>query len=303
MPVDADVIADRRRLKRRLSLWRVAAIVAGVALAVVLVQPFEDILKKDHVARLRVEGLIVSDPQREAALAAVADEARAKALIVRIDSPGGTFVGGEALHRALLDVAREKPVVAVLDTVATSAAYMAALAADHIVTRQGTVTGSVGVMLQTTEITGLLEKLGVSAEAIKSTALKATPSPLEPLTDEGRAAARAVVDDMHGLFVTMVADRRALAPAEAEAVADGRVYTGRQALERKLVDALGGEAEARDWLDEAKGVPTSLPVREVTIERPGEFWRQFVTGLVGKTLLPERLTLDGLVSFWHPDRR
>lgn len=300
MSVDAEVIADRRRLKRRRNRWRAAAIVAGVALVVVLVQPFEDTFRRDYVARLRVEGLILSDPEREAALAAVAEEAKAKALIVRIDSPGGTVVGGESLYRALRDVAREKPVVAVLDTLATSAAYMVALAADHIVARQGTVTGSVGVLLQTTEITGLLKKLGVSAEAIKSTPLKASPSPLEPLTDEARAAARALVDDMYRLFVAMVADRRALDPAVAEVVSDGRVYTGRQALERKLVDALGGEDEARSWLAEVKEVPTSLPVREVTIERGDGLWRELLTGLLGKTLFPERLTLDGLISVWHP---
>ncbi|MBL8832615.1 MAG: S49 family peptidase, partial [Rhodospirillales bacterium] len=175
-----------------------------------------------------------------------------------------------------------------------------------IVAREGTITGSIGVILQTTDVTGLLGKLGVSAEAIKSAPLKAVPSPFEPLTDAGRAATRALVDDMFDMFVGMVADRRGMDRPTALALADGRVYTGRQAKANGLVDALGGIGEARDWLGE-KGVKSSLPLREIRVWREeqllGGLVRTAVQAALGKSYLPERLTLDGLVAVWHPDLR
>ncbi len=302
MTHESDILVDRRRLKRGLVLWRVLAVVAAVAAVVALFARFDGLALRDHVARLSVEGLIVADPAIIAALGDVADDSRAKALIVRVDSPGGTFVGGESLYRALRKVAEQKPVIAVMGTVATSAGYMTAIAADRIFAHEGTITGSIGVMLQTTDITGLLGKLGVSAEAIKSAPLKATPSPLEPLTDEARAAVRAITDDMHALFTSMVAERRGLDAARARALADGRVYSGRQALKMDLVDAIGGESEARGWLAETKGIPETLPVREVEAERPAEGWWPDIDLLTGKMFFSERLILDGLVSVWHPDQ-
>ena len=303
MTHESDILVDRRRLKRGLVLWRVLAVVALVATVVAVFARFDDLALRDHVARISVEGLIVADPATIEALGDVADNARVKALIVRIDSPGGTFVGGESLYRALRRVAEQKPVIAVMGTVATSAGYMTAIAADRIFAHEGTITGSIGVMVQTTDITGLLGKLGVTAEAIKSSPLKATPSPLEPLTDEARAAAKSLIDDMHALFIAMVAERRGLDAARARELADGRVYSGRQALQIDLVDAIGDETEARSWLAETKGIPQDLPVREVEAERPGEKWLPNLESLAGKMLFSERLILDGLVSVWHPDLR
>lgn len=303
MTLDLDVLLDRRRLKRRLAVWRIVAIVALVAVALVGVGRFDGMLVRDHVARFAIEGVILEDFDAIDALAEVADDSRVKALIVYIDSPGGTFVGGEMLFDALRNVAESKPVVAVMGTVATSAGYMAAVAADRIVARQGTITGSIGVIMQTMDITALLEKIGVSAEAIKSAPLKATPSPLEPLTDEARAASQAIIDDMHMLFIDMVAERRGFDAERARKLADGRVYSGRQAVANNLIDAIGGEAEARRWLMAEKGIPESLPTREVEIEHPAEEWLADARGFSKNMLFSERLTLDGLISVWHPDRR
>ncbi len=303
MTPDSDILIDRRRLARRLALWRIVAIVALVAVAVVAVGRFDTITGRDHLARVTIDGLIVDDPDIVAALVEVAEDSRVKALIVRIDSPGGTFVGGETLYRALREVAEGKPVVAVLGTVATSAAYMAAVATDRIFARQGTITGSIGVMMQTADMTGLLDKLGISAEAIKSGPLKAAPSPLEPLTDDVRAATQAIVDDMHALFTDMVAERRGLDAARARRLADGRVYSGRQALEHDLIDAIGGETEARAWLVAERGLPEGLPVNDVDTEPESEEWFPSVRSLTRNMLLSERLTLDGLISVWHLESR
>lgn len=306
IPPDPDTLVDRRRLKRQLSAWRVLAIVAAVAAIAAAGARIGLLEGGDHVAVLRVAGIITNDDDRARTLAGIAEDSSAKALLLRIDSPGGTVVGGEALFRQIRGVAARKPVVAVLGEVAASGGYMVALGADQIVAREGTITGSIGVIMQTTDMTGLLAKLGIEAEAIKSSPLKAVPSPLEKLTDEGRAATRRLVEDMYDMFVGMVADRRGLPRPRAVELADGRVYTGRQARAAGLVDQLGGEAEAREWLA-GRGVPRSLPARTIEIEREDEFWRSFVqtaiSAATGKTYLSERLTLDGLLAVWHPEIR
>jgi len=178
---------------------------------------------------------------------------------------------------------------------------MVALGADRIFSQTGTITGSIGVILQTTDLTGMLDKLGIKPVTIKSDPLKAVPSPLEPLTKEGRAVAQAVVSDTHRQFLEMVEQRRGLTPENARKLGDGRIYTGSQALANGLVDALGGEQEALDWLKEQHGISADLPVREVRINRGTKNLFGLVEEMFGKTLFSERLTLDGLIAVWHPE--
>ncbi len=300
MTVDPDILLDRRRLKRRLALWRVVAIIALVAIVLVGFARYNGALIRDHVARYDIEGIILDDADVMEALDEIAGNSRGKALIVHIDSPGGTFVGGEQLYNALRAITEKKPVVVVMGTVAASAGYMAAVAGDRIFAHQGTITGSIGVIMQTTDITVLLEKLGISAEAIKSAPLKASPSPLEPMTDEARAASQAIIDDMYALFIEMVAEQRGFDMSRARDLADGRVFTGRQAVANGLIDAIGGESDARDWLAAERGISRGLPVIDLTIRDPSEEWLANARVLSQNMLLPERLTLDGLVSLWHP---
>jgi len=225
MPFEPDTLFARRSLKRQLFVWRVIGVVALVATVVVTIGRLNGGLtyKRDYLARYTVDGIITEDLQRDAALSALAQDDSVKGLLVHVNSPGGTVVGGEDLYTVLRDVAEEKPVVAILGTLATSAGYMTAVAADRIYAREGTLTGSIGVMFQSTEFTGLMEKLGINAEAIKSSPLKAQPSPLEPLTDEARAATQEVVMDIYQFFLNLVADRRGLDDTEVRALADGRV--------------------------------------------------------------------------------
>jgi protease-4 len=303
---EADLLVDRRRLKRQVSLWRLAAILvllgASLAAAYHLGEPRWG---RGHVGRLAVSGVITDDAARLRTLRELAEDGRVKALLLRIDSPGGTVVASEELYRQVRAIAERIPVVAVLGQTAASGGYMVALGADRIVAREGTVTGSIGVLMQTADVSGLLRKLGVSMEQIRSVPLKAVPNPLEPLTDEGRRAVREIIEDMHAMFVAMVAERRGLDADRALRVSDGRVYTGRQALPLGLVDELGGEDAALDWLAKERGVPRDMPVRDVRVSRPGEGWRDLssraLSALTGKSYLPERLTIDGLVALWHPD--
>ncbi len=302
MSLEPDILFDRRHLKRQLSIWRVIAVVALVAVVVAAVGRMSGgfVYKRDYIARYTVSGVITEDRARDTALAALAKDAAVKGLVVHVNSPGGTVVGGEDLYTVLRVVAEEKPVVAVLGTLATSAGYMTAVAADRIFAREGTVTGSIGVVFQSVEFTGLMETLGIRAESIKSSPLKAQPSPLEPLSNDARIATQEVVMDIYQFFVDLVADRRGYDDGTVRALADGRVYTGRQALKNGLIDAIGNETAAIDWLSEQRDVARDLPVRDVRVRRDGRSWRNLISSLAGKTLYSEALTLDGLVSIWHP---
>jgi protease-4 len=302
MSIDADWLVDRRRLKRRLMWWRVVAVIGVVVAVVAAFGRFGGFVERAHVARIDIDGLIADDTERDEALSDIAENRAAKALIVRINSPGGTVVGGEALYRRLRQVGEKKPVVAVMGELATSAAYMTAMGSDYIFAHDGTLTGSIGVILQTADLTGLLEKLGIKPETVKSSPLKAQPNPLEPFTAEAREATRKVIGSVYEMFVSMVEERRNLSRERVKAVADGSIFTGRQAKANGLVDALGGEREARAWLEQTHGIPQSLPARDVELRGPAEEIQDLLGGLVGKALFSERLTLDGVVSVWHPSR-
>ena len=303
MSLDPDALLDRRRLKRRLTFWRTLAIVVAIILvAVGFRDQIRGLTDKPHIARFSVSGIITDDSRRTEALARVAVNGNAKALIVHINSPGGTTVGAEGLFHAVRKVALEKPVVTVIGTLGASAGYLVALAGDHIVARATSLTGSIGVLVETAEFSRLLDKLGVSTEAVKSGALKNVPSPFEPLDETGRAAVQAVVDDSYQWFVDILVARRRLNRPRALELADGRVFTGRQALAARLIDELGSESDALRWLETTHGIPIELPTDDVEIE-DGDVSLLFrLLGLAEKTLFSERLALDGLISVWHPRR-
>ena len=304
MSLETDLIIDRRRLKKRLALWRIGTIVAVILLAIVAIGRSGVAPGGAYVARLNVRGIITEQPKLVEAIRALADNAAVKAVIVSIDSPGGAVAGGESLHGAILHVAGKKPVVAVMGGTAASAGYMIAMPAARVFAREATLTGSIGVILQTGEVSGLLRTLGVSAEAITSGALKDQPSMTKPMSAEGRAVLQGLVMDLYDQFVGMVAAGRHMEPARVRELADGRAYSGRQALKLGLVDAIGGEAEARAWLASEKGVSATLPVRNVKIGGlAADLWGEDAEGLFAgliKNLLSQGLRLDGAWAVWQP---
>lgn len=318
MAVRADDILDRRRLRRKLTFWRIAAIAAiviAIAAASFWSYGGDGGIAADHVAKIRIEGTITEDDELLDRIERIGETDSVKGVIVWINSPGGTTAGGEAIFEALRKVAAEKPVVSQVGTLAASAGYMIASASDHIVARQSSIVGSIGVLVQFPDVTELMETIGVKVEGVKSSPLKAEPSPFTPTTDEERAMLRALVMDSYDWFVGIVEDRRSLTHAQTLALADGSIFTGRQAFERKLVDTLGGEAEAMAWLA-TKGVDAGLEVVEwKRSDRSNVF--STLTGadslaqLLGFGEMPaawarklgaDRLFLDGLLSLWQPDR-
>jgi len=302
MSLEADLLADRRRLRRRLTLWRALAILAffgAVGLLSARSAP-SPLAQGPHLLRLPVSGFITEDRRMIEALDRAAEDASVRALIVAINSPGGTMAGGEALHAALRRVAERKPVVAVMGATAASAGYMAALPAARIFAREATVTGSIGVLLQSFEVSELLERAGIRPQVIASGPLKDQPSLFRALTPEGRAALERVLQDLHAQFVAMVAAGRGMEPERARALADGRVFTGRQAIEAGLVDAIGGEREARAWLAAEHGVPEGLPVRDIETRSTVERLLSRIADSVMKSLVSEWLGVDAPRALWQP---
>ena len=319
MALRADEMIDRRRLRRKLTFWRVAAIaIAAIAIAASAGWTMRDSLggvTADHVAKIRIDGTITEDEELLERLKKVTESASVKGVILSIDSPGGTTAGGEAIYEAVRKLAAAKPVVAQVGTLAASAGYMIASATDHIVARQSSIVGSIGVLVQFPNFTGLMEKIGVTLDEVKSSPLKAEPSPFNVTTEDERAMLRKMILDSYDWFVGLVDERRPLSRTEVLALADGSIFTGRQALQNKLIDALGGEEVARGWLTE-KGIDEKLH----TVEwKPRGSTAGFllpsaliesVARLLGlpvesadllRELGGRRIFLDGLVSVWHPE--
>jgi protease-4 len=301
--MDADALLERRRLKRRLFAWRGLFLLSLLAIAGILfwiAQP-DGVVGRDHIARLRIHGVIMEDADLDRAVTRLAQDSHVKAVIVRINSPGGSTFGGEALYTNLRKVAAKKPVVAVIGTLGASAGYLIALSGDRIFARETSLTGSIGVIFQTVEVSGLLDKLGVKPESVTSGPLKDDPSPFKKMSPEGRAAMQQTIDQTYSWFVTLVEERRKLPRETVLKLADGRIYTGAEALRQKLVDEFGGEPEALAWLATARGIDTGLPVRPVKIRDENSFLLDQAASAFRKIVVSERLTLDGLISVWHPD--
>jgi protease-4 len=320
MSLDADAIVDRRRLRRKLTFWRVSAIVvvvlaiAGLIFALV---PGRQLFPAGaYVARIKIQGLIRDNRDRVDALEKLS-KSPARAVIVHIDSPGGTTAGSQQLFDALRVLQAKKPMVVVVDGLAASGAYIAALASDRIIAHDTSLVGSIGVLFQYPNFTNALKTLGIAVESIKSSPLKAAPNGYEPTSPAARAAIEAVVVDTYAWFKNLVKERRNMDDAQLAAVDDGRIFTGRQGVGLKLVDELGNEQTALDWLAKEKSVPANTPVRNVSLQpRFGELsflhlasWTFQAIGLSalaqriedwGTVQAVERLNLDGLLALWHP---
>lgn len=260
--------SERRPKRRFITFWRVVTlIVLGlVGWGLWLATFADDGPSGPHVARFDVLGVITVDDERDALIRKIAEDPNAKALILRIDSPGGTATGAEALYGAVRDVAERKPVVAMMGEVAASGGYIAAIAADHVVARGNTLTGSIGVVAQYPDLRGLLDRIGVRIEERRSDLYKARPSPFSETPPEVEAWQETLLEDSYVWFRDLVGLRRGLSGDALESVADGRVFTGRQAQSRGLIDTIGGPEEARDWLT-GEGVDESLPVVEREVPR------------------------------------
>src|SRR3954454_12393939 len=322
MSLDSDVIVDRRRIRRKLTFWRVIAAllaIAAVVTAGVLATPDarRTFTTAGSIARVHIDGLIRSDADRVEALERL-ENSHAAAVVVHINSPGGTTAGSEQLYDALVRLKAKKPLVVVVDGLAASGGYIAAIASDHIVAQQSSLVGSIGVLFQYPNFSELLKTVGVKVEEVKSSPLKAAPNGFEPTSPEARAALDALVKDSYAWFRGLVKERRGMDDALLEKVADGRVFTGRQAVSRKLIDQLGDEKTAVAWLVAEKKIKSDLPVRDfkltpqfgdLTFLRAATSIAFNAVGLssiarqieqAGVAQAVDQLSLDGMLALWRP---
>jgi protease IV len=323
MTFETETVLDRRRLRRRVSWWRALAIIAGVVvLGVVSAKTAEQagFTESRHIARVSLEGMITEDRAQLKLLRDIAENKQVAGVILFVNSPGGTTTGGEALFEAIRNVAKDKPVVAQFGTIATSAAYIAGLATDHVVARGNTITGSVGVIFQWAEVSQLLDKIGVKMNEVKSGPLKANPSPFQPLDEAGKATAEQMVAESQKWFVGLVASRRNIDTRSVSGLEQGRIFSGREALSHKMIDEIGGETEAVQWLVEKRNVPKGLKVVDWK-PKHGSDWNlvgasaAVIGYLFGDRLGSElaqllsndhtlgTLRLDGLISVWQGSER
>ena len=322
MSLDADLIVDRRRMRRKLTFWRVVAVLVAIVAIIVVAGTFGPrdfgVPGGGQIARVTISGLIRGDRDRVEALTRLSKASNVRAVIVHIDSPGGTTAGSQQLHDALRIVAQKKPTVVVVDSLAASGGYIAALACDHIIAEDTSLVGSIGVLFQYPNFADLLKNIGVKVETVRSTPLKAAPNGFEPTSPEATAALEAIVKDSYAWFRAMVQDRRKLTADQLDKVADGRVFTGRQGLDLKLIDQIGNEQTAIDWLAKSNGIDANLPVHDWRLEpRLSELsFLHAATAAaldaVGLKSLARRfedtgavrgiesLNLDGLLALWHP---
>lgn len=320
-PLDADQIVDRRRLRRKLTFWRVLTVLVVLAAigAVALISRQGSLASaaSGSIARVTISGLIRGNQERVEALERLSNSA-AKAVIVHIDSPGGTTAGSEQLYDSLMRLKAKKPMVVVVDGLCASGGYIAALASDHIIAQSASLVGSIGVLVQYPNFTDLLKTIGVKVEDVKSSPLKAAPNGFEPTSPEARAALASIVMDSYEWFKGLVSNRRKLEGEALDKVSDGRVFTGRQAIDLKLIDQLGDERTAVAWLAKEKGIDPKTPVRNYSLRpRFSEFSFLHLTAVSllqmagldgfarsleqsGAFAAAERLNLDGVLALWHP---
>lgn len=315
-----DHLIDRRSLRRKLTFWRVAAF-AVLALALVGILGWSGAFSgatpsSPHIARVSIEGMITQDRPMLELLETIRENDAVKGVILSIDSPGGTTVGGEALFHEVRRLAEAKPTAASVGTLAASAGYMIASATDRIVARHSSIVGSIGVIMQYPQASQLLEKIGVKVNEVKSAPLKAEPSPFHPTPPEATAMLQRMIDDSFQWFVGLVAERRDMPRSEVLKIADGSVFTGNQGLGLKLVDDLGGEEKAQEWLEKERDVAAGLEIIEWEPKRPSDnpFGLSAMFDMLGgnrpnglgnidpndlPAILPRRLFLDGLLSLWR----
>ncbi|MCC8417737.1 MAG: signal peptide peptidase SppA [Rickettsia endosymbiont of Bryobia graminum] len=290
MTVSPDYLIERKKTKKALWLWKMVAIMCSSFLFVILFSKFnipssrniaKDIITNNigsnneniigrYIASILIEEIIFEDIKRDRILAKIADDDQISALIVNVNSPGGTVVGSEKIYNILQKIAEKKPVVIIMGTVAASGGYLISLGGDYIIAHNGTITGSIGVIFQSFEVTDLAKTLGVTFNNFKSGELKAAPNPTEKVTEHVRKAIMENIEDTYDYFTELVASRRGLSIEEVRKLADGRIYSGRQALKLKLVDAVGKQDDAIKWLQEVKKIDKSLEVKELRIRpKPG----------------------------------
>ncbi len=272
----SDNLAALIHLRNKVHKWKNIAVLLAVISVLLLMRTMfgtglsDDVANvEDYIATIKIDGVIMEDDYRSEVLEKVAEEKSIKAVIVNIDSPGGGIVGSEILYEELRNIAAHKPIVVTMGSVAASGGYMAALASDYIIARNGTLTGSIGVLMESPDVTELANKVGVKFRNYKSSPLKGSPSPFEKPNPEVDAAMNASIQDSYKFFADLVRERRGdRLVKDTKHILDGRIFTGRQAFDVGLIDEVGGKDQAIFYLEKNHKIDVKkLPLKAVEIEK------------------------------------
>ncbi|MFO1241880.1 MAG: signal peptide peptidase SppA [Rickettsiales bacterium] len=306
MALSSDSLIERTHLKRQLTFWRIFAVGVAVLFLVILIERNAKIVpsEKDepYIARAKIENIIGDNAEQQDFLRGLESDDKIKAVILYLDTPGGSAAGGETIKKLLENISKKKPVVVSMRSVCASAGYMISLGADRVYALDGTLTGSIGVILESADFSELAQKIGVKPVVIKSGRYKDIMSPTRPMTEDERAILQESIDSFYNAFVDMIVEARKIPREEILKIADGRVFSGRQAKALGLVDAIGGEEEALAWLHKERGIDSKLEVKDVEIKDKFDKFLDKLSEYAGIAPLSS-LTWrhqSGLVAIWDP---
>ncbi len=244
---EAEFIAIQK-FKKKISIWRIITIVVLFFYLLSLCNKVVrgNIVGKDIIARVNIRDYIGNDSFSREKLEKLKDN-KIKAIILDIDSPGGDVVASEMLYTFFRKLSVDKPMISQINGLGTSGAYLLAMASDYIIAYNTSAVGSIGVIAQNYEITELAKKFGISLTTFKSSILKSAPNPFEKITPDVDMVVNQEINDIYDYFLTIFIQRRKIKTLEAQEIANGQVYTGRQALEYGLIDKIGGDDEVIEY--------------------------------------------------------
>ena len=305
--------AEIKWYRRKLFLWRIFSFVLAISLVYIFFSnPKTNISSKPHIANYNISGLLVNADQILEDLEYLDFDDNVKAIIITVDSPGGTTVSAEEIFLKIRSISLNKPIVVVMKNIATSGAYLFSIGADRIFARENTITGSVGVLLQWARIDQGLEKLGIEMKEVKSGKLKAEPDLFGESDEEALVLTQKIVDETYAWFLNLVTERRKIGDYTISLISDGRIFTGRQALDLNLIDEIGGSREAKLWLIENREINTDLEILAYDQNKNTNFIELSVAKIMdyfninssyGDSLKNNLslISINGLLSIWqHP---
>jgi protease-4 len=306
MSLPPEIIIERKSNRKKLALWQMFTVIAIIALVVLMfnnknikTMPNAGI-GTNYIASITIDDeIIYQNDKRDKIIESLKDDKYAKAVIVNLNSSGGTAVGSEIIYKILRDIGKTKPIVSVMSSIATSGAYMIALSGDYIIAHHTTLTGSIGVIIRSFEATDLAEKIGIKFNNLKTNQNKAALFPTEKLTPEVEAVVMESLNDTYDYFVSLVMERRKLSREATEKLADGRVYTGNQALKYGLIDAIGTQKDAVEWLKKNKNIAQNLEVKEISLKPKPHFIEELL-GNMSTNIKASFSPAKGLLMIYRP---
>lgn len=297
MRISPDIILEKEKLKNKLNIWKIITLLLLIVLFSTLFANNDNVSSSEYIARINITGLIEEDSKRAEKIRRIADNKRIKAVLIKINSGGGTTYGSEELYNALKYVADKKPTISLIGTMAASGGYLAALASNTICAGKMSITGSIGTLMQSFNTKEMLEKLGIKTKSYKSSEYKNAPSIFEDTTPEIDKAIYSTLIDSYETFREIVRERRNLNEEELNAIADGKIFTGNQALNNKLIDFIGEEEEAINYLIKNQKIKSKIKIKTVKINSNREFLGDYLPTEELKSLLNNFLTSKFFVKF------